>query len=95
MHRRFCLHCLAASTARHVQDNPRGPPGVYGYGYFWYPGTLTGGHKVVRAVGNGDRRIYVLADAKLAVTVFAGNYNDFSQAVGERIIIGLIVQALP
>ncbi|MEX0366378.1 MAG: serine hydrolase domain-containing protein [Ruegeria sp.] len=84
---------VAASTTRHVQDNPWGPPGVYGYGYFWYPGTLRGGQRVVRAVGNGDQRIFVLPDAQLAITVFAGNYNDFSHLVGER-IMGLIIDAL-
>ena len=34
---------VASSTARHVQDNPWGPPGVFGYGYFWYPGALKSG----------------------------------------------------
>lgn len=77
---------VAASTTRHVQHNPWGPPGVYGYGYFWYPGTLTSGVQVVRAVGNGDQRIFLLPELALAITVFAGNYNDFRHSVGERIM---------
>lgn len=84
---------VATSTARHVQDNPWGPPGVYGYGYFWYPGTLRSGIKVIRAVGNGDQRIFVLPDVGLTITVFAGNYNDFRHSVGER-IMGQILGAL-
>ncbi len=84
---------VAASTARHVQDNPWGPPGVYGYGYFWYPGTLKSGLKVIRAVGNGDQRIFVLPDLGLTITVFAGNYNDFPHSVGER-IMGQVLEAL-
>ena len=84
---------VAASTARHVQDNPWGPPGVYGYGYFWYPGTLETGVKVIRAVGNGDQRIFVFPALALTITVFAGNYNDFRHAVGER-IMGHVLKAL-
>lgn len=81
---------IKTSTARHVQDNPWGPPGVYGYGYFWFPGTLLSGDTVIRAVGNGDQRIFVLPDRGLAITVFAGNYNDFRWAVGEKITARLI-----
>lgn len=84
---------VAASTERHVQDNPWGPRGVYGYGYFWFPGTLREGHRVVRAVGNGDQRIFVLPDDGLSITVFAGNYNDFRWSAGER-VLAKIVQAL-
>ncbi len=84
---------VAVSTARHVQDNPWGPPGVYGYGYFWYPGMLKSGLKVIRAVGNGDQRIFVLPDMGMAITVFAGNYNDFRHSVGER-IMGQVLEAL-
>ena len=83
---------VAASTTRHVQDIPWWP-GVYGYGYFWYPGTLSGGLNVIRARGNGDQAIFVLPDVELAITVFAGNYNDFSRAADWR-IMGLIAQAL-
>lgn len=89
---------IAASTARHVDDIPWSP-GVYGYGYFWYPGrlndgrTLYYGSKVIRASGNGDQGIFVLPDAGLAITVLAGNYNDFSHGVDQR-IMELIVRAL-
>jgi len=84
---------VMSSTARHVQDNPWGPPGVFGYGYFWFPGTLKSGLKVVRAVGNGDQRIFLLPEIELAITVFAGNYNDFRHSVGER-ILGQILEAV-
>lgn len=81
-----------ASTTRHVEDVPWWP-GTYGYGYFWYPGTLSWGQKVIRASGNGDQAIFILPDDKLAITVFAGNYNDFTHASADR-IMGLIAQAL-
>ncbi|MEM6677980.1 MAG: serine hydrolase [Pseudomonadota bacterium] len=78
---------IAASTKRHVQDVPWGPPGAYGYGYFWYPGRLAdlGGLHVIRAVGNGDQRLFIAPDERIAVTVFAGNYNDFRHFSGDRI----------
>ncbi len=82
-----------ASATRHVQTVPWWP-GTYGYGYFWYPGTLSWGQDVIRASGNGDQAIFVLPDEKVAITVFAGNYNDFSHATADR-IMGLIAQALP
>ena len=84
---------IETSTARHVQDNPWGPPGVFGYGYFWFPGTLTSGLNVIRAAGNGDQRIFLLPEVGLAITVFAGNYNNFSHFVGER-IMGQILETL-
>ena len=83
---------IVKSTARHVQDNPWGPPGVYGYGYFWFPGVLLSGQRVVRAVGWGDQRLYVLPDNGLAITLFAGNYEKGSRGIGER-ILGRIVRS--
>ena len=77
---------IERSTRRHVQDNPWGPPGAYGYGYFWFPGTLPGGPDVIRAVGNGDQRIFVLPEVGVSVTVFAGNYNDFRHFAGARVL---------
>ncbi len=89
---------IAASTTRHVDDIPWWP-GVYGYGYLWYPGRLNDGRMliygstVIRARGNGDQGIFVLPEAGLAITVLAGNYNDFSHGVDQR-IMELIVRAL-
>ena len=84
---------IAASTTRHVQDTPWGPPGAYGYGYFWFPGTLLSGHRVILASGWGDQRIYVLPDLGLAIAIFAGNHDRGSRGIGER-ITGRIVRAL-
>ncbi len=83
---------MATSTARHVQDNPWGPPGVYGYGYYWFPGVLLSGQRVVRASGWGDQQLYVLPDNGLAITLFAGNYEKGSRGIGER-ILGRIVRS--
>lgn len=84
---------VAASTTRHVQDNPWGAPGVYGYGYFWFPGTLLSDHRVIRAVGYGDQRVYVLPEDGLAITIFAGNYEGGGGSVGER-IAGRVIRAI-
>jgi CubicO group peptidase (beta-lactamase class C family) len=85
---------ITRSTERHVQDIPWGPPGVYGYGYFWYPGEFKdrGGLRVIRAVGNGDQRLLIAPDQRIAVTVFAGNYNDFQHASGDR-VFGAVMAA--
>ncbi len=75
------------STQRHVQDIPWGRGGVYGYGFMWYPGQTKGpdGTRIVRAVGNGDQRLFIVPDAEIVVTVFAGNYNNFRHASGDRV----------
>jgi len=84
---------IRASVSRHVHDTPWGPPGVYGYGYFWFPGTLLSGHDVIRASGWGGQSIHVLPELELAVTIFAGNYEDGGTEVGER-IVGRLIRAL-
>ena len=75
------------SMERHVQNVPWGPPGVYGYGFMWYPGRVQGptGYRVIRASGNGDQKIFVMPDEKIVITVFAGNYNDYSFQSGEKV----------
>lgn len=80
---------VTTSTARHVDT----PWGRYNYGYFWFPGTLLSGHLVISASGSGGQQIYVLPEIGLAITIFAGNYEDGGGAVGER-IVGRIVRAL-
>jgi CubicO group peptidase (beta-lactamase class C family) len=84
---------VAASTSRHVQDIPWGSPLEYGYGYFWYPLRRLGGHRAIRASGYGDQAVFLLPDAGLAITIFAGNYDDPNWALGEW-IVGAIVRAL-
>jgi CubicO group peptidase (beta-lactamase class C family) len=80
---------IAQSSKRHVTKIPWSPNGTYGYGYMWYPGKHLG-PGFVRAVGNGQQRIYVVPERGLAVTIFAGMYNnhypDRSEAVFRRIL---------
>ncbi len=78
---------VALSTQRHVPNVPWGPPGVYGYGFMWYPGEIKGpdGYTIVRAVGNGDQRLFIAPGAGIVVTVFAGNYNNYTFASGDKI----------
>lgn len=84
---------IARSSQRHIKDNPWGPPGVFGYGYFWYPGHTEGeaGFPLVRASGNGDQRIFVLPAHDTVVTVLAGHYNEygkwFSTAILARVLL--------
>ncbi len=80
---------IRASTTRQL-DNLWGR---YSYGYFWIPGRLLSGHRVILAKGYGDQRIYVLPEIGLAITIFAGNYDKRSGGIGER-ITGRIVRAL-
>lgn len=90
---------LSVSTTPHVQDFPWSSGGVYGYGYFWYPGTVKDGRSpihgrtVIRASGFGNQGLFVVPDAGLAITVFAGNYEDNSRSVDTR-LMGLIARAL-
>ena len=68
---------VTLSLKRYVQDIPWGPPGVYGYGFMWYPGHTKGkdGFPVIRASGNGDQKIFILPKQEIVVTVYAGLYN--------------------
>ena len=72
---------IVLSSQRHVKSIPwGGSTGIYGYGYQWYPGKLHGAVdlEVVRAAGNGEQRIFVLPSLKLSVTMFSGNYNNYT-----------------
>ena len=80
---------ITTSTTQHV-DNPWGR---FGYGYFWSPGTLISGEPTIAAFGSGGQRLYVLPDADLTITIFAGNYDGCCPDLGER-IAGRIVRAI-
>lgn len=79
---------IALSTERHVQDIPWSAGGVYGYGFMWYPGRSLDApsYPIIKAMGNGDQRIYILPQQELVVTIFAGLYNRFDLRTGERIL---------
>lgn len=69
------------STRHHVKEISWGrSTGVYGYGFMWYPGRTNdeAGHRLIRAAGNGNQRIFILPDLGLNIVVYAGNYNDYS-----------------
>jgi CubicO group peptidase (beta-lactamase class C family) len=83
---------VALSTERYVPRIPWSPDGTYGYGFFWYPGQIDG-RRVIRAAGNGDQRLFILPELGVVVTVLAGNYNDFEQESGER-VLALVLAAL-
>lgn len=83
---------VTVSTTRHVEAFPWSAGGVYGYGYFWYPGTINDGRSpiyggtVIRAIGYGNQGVFVLPDAGLTITVFAGNYDNLSRTVDIRLM---------
>ena len=58
----------------------------------WYPGSGLGSarFRVVRAVGNGDQRIFIVPEHRTVVTVFAGNYDNFRYMSGERVFARVI-----
>ena len=64
------------SSERFVKETARwSEDGRWGYGYQWWIGTLPNGPKVIAGVGNGNQRLFIVPDAKLVVTIFAGEYN--------------------
>lgn len=79
---------IALSSKRYVETIPWDPTGTIGYGLMWYPGTVKelGGFDIVRAAGNGDQRLFVVPEFDIAITVFAGNYNNFQYRTAETII---------
>lgn len=77
------------STQPHVEKIPWGrSTGTYGYGFMWYPGRTKGAenYRLIRAAGNGNQRIFILPDLHLAITVYAGNYNDYSHASDAKVL---------
>jgi len=86
---------VARSLKRYVQSIPWGPPGVYGYGFMWYPGHTIGdaGFPKTRASGNGDQKIFLLPNQEIVVTVYAGLYN-YQGRWGSEGILKQILAAL-
>ena len=69
---------IAASTHRHVQEIAEwSNDGMWGYGYQWWVGSLPDEQKVIAGFGNGNQRVFVVPDARLVVTIFAGEYDIF------------------
>ncbi|WP_087025390.1 serine hydrolase domain-containing protein [Thaumasiovibrio subtropicus] len=76
---------LAASSQRtvsHVGD--WSDNGMWGYGYQWWIGDTDLAQtpqkqRIIAGVGNGNQRLYILPDHELVVTIYAGDYNAFSQ----------------
>jgi CubicO group peptidase (beta-lactamase class C family) len=74
------------STQRHVQSTQR--EAAWGYGYQWWAGTLYG-YDVVAARGNGNQRVFIVPKERLAITVFAGEYNTF-EGHSERLFAAIM-----
>jgi CubicO group peptidase (beta-lactamase class C family) len=60
--------------------------GTWGYGYQMWVGRFPEGFEVAAGVGNGNQRVFVMPKERLAVTVFAGDYNRF-EGHSERILL--------
>ena len=69
---------VEASIERHVPSlRAWSGPAKYGYGYQWWIGS-PGGIDVAAAVGNGNQRVFIARKERVAVTIFAGEYNKFA-----------------
>ena len=86
------------STQAHVDKIPWGRrTGSYGYGFMWYPGVSVQHpkYRLVRAAGNGNQRIFIIPQLRLAITMLAGNYNDFNGSDDAHILNRIIEAAGP
>jgi len=64
------------STVRHSRDAGWMSGGdIWGYGYHWKVGKLPSGEDAIAAAGNGNQRVFVFPKERIAVTIFAGQYN--------------------
>lgn len=77
---------IELSTSRIVQDiGDWSHDGLWGYGYQWWSGHLPDGRRIVGAYGNGNQRVFIVPDERIAVTILAGQYNR-GGAHSERIL---------
>lgn len=79
------------STIRHSRDCGKlSGNGIWGYGYQWKVGKLPTGQDIFAAAGNGNQRLFVLPKQRMAVTIFAGQYNlpfkPHSEMIMKRIL---------
>jgi CubicO group peptidase (beta-lactamase class C family) len=71
-----------------------------GYGYQWWSTRYATSHGEVDVYimsGNGQQRVMVVPELSLAVTMFAGHYNDPSPEIGwmpDRILVEYVVDSL-
>ena len=90
---------VAESTRRQLAVRyPVSAFGTAGYGYHWWHARLQTGWGTVEspgAFGNGQQRIYLLPEDRLAVTVLAGRYNDPTAAgLPTRFLVEYIIPAV-
>jgi len=86
---------VTLSSTRHVAEiGEWADGGKWGYGYQWWVGHLPSGERLFAGVGNGNQRVFVLPDARLVVTMFAGEYNRFTGAA-DRILDRVLAARVP
>lgn len=78
---------IAVNWQRAIETIPWFPDGTVGYGFTWYPGRLkdSSNIEVLRAMGLGQQRLYVVPARRVAVTVLAGMYNQRPRGEVERL----------
>lgn len=77
------------SLQRHVQSiSDTGRRAGWGYGYQWWLAKLEG-LEVPAAIGNGNQRVFLVPKERLAVTIFAGEYNKF-EGHSERLFAAIM-----
>jgi CubicO group peptidase (beta-lactamase class C family) len=87
------------STRPHLPlPQPVSAYGSAGYGYQWWHNcfqTAWGDLEARVAVGNGQQRIFVFPQLKLAVTMLAGRYNDpTASGLPQRLLLEFILPSL-
>jgi CubicO group peptidase (beta-lactamase class C family) len=95
---------VAEAPIRRVNFSPPGPLPDFaleiGYGYQWYStqyATSQGAVDVQIMLGNGQQRVMVVPELSLAVTMFAGHYNESGteiQWMPDRLLVEYIIDAL-
>lgn len=84
---------VTLSIQSHVKSIPWGKSTAnYGYGFMWYPGKTnhSGGHRIIRAAGNGGQRIFLLPSLKLNITMFAGTYNVWKHRSDAKVLKAIL-----
>lgn len=77
------------SAERQIASVPFFPDDAFGYGFMWYVGEIAD-HKVVSAIGNGEQLLFILPEDNLAITMLAGNYNNWNPERPLAVLTGVI-----
>ena len=86
---------VAASMQRHTEQtyDKWSRNGMFGYGYQWWHGEFkadAGDFTAITGVGYGSQRLFVIPQRDLAITVFAGNYNQGPWRISTLVMLKVV-----